>query len=87
MAPRSSSRCGGFGSWRMLLCMDFHRVYSILSIQTFLQRQKIVVALHEKFVPQDMVAKIELRGALNSVAMKKKDDPGTLFEQISGLQN
>eukprot|EP00957_Ditylum_brightwellii_P127619 9732205-Ditylum_brightwellii.AAC.1 len=49
--------------------------------------QKIVVALHEKFAPQDMVAKIELRRALNSVLMKKKDDTGILFEQISSLQN
>eukprot|EP00957_Ditylum_brightwellii_P197188 15023413-Ditylum_brightwellii.AAC.1 len=49
--------------------------------------QKIVVALHEKFVPQDMVTKIELSHALNSVIMKKKDDPGVLFEQTSDLQN
>eukprot|EP00957_Ditylum_brightwellii_P066161 5020720-Ditylum_brightwellii.AAC.1 len=49
--------------------------------------QKIVVVLHEKFAPQDMVAKIKLRRALNSVFMKKKDDQGILFEQISRLQN
>eukprot|EP00957_Ditylum_brightwellii_P140319 10691464-Ditylum_brightwellii.AAC.1 len=35
---------------------------------------KIVVALHEKYTPQDMVAKIELRCTLNRVLMKKKDD-------------
>eukprot|EP00957_Ditylum_brightwellii_P161895 12325721-Ditylum_brightwellii.AAC.1 len=49
--------------------------------------QKIVVALYEKFALQDMVAKIELRRALNSVVMKKKDNPSVLFEQISSLQN
>eukprot|EP00957_Ditylum_brightwellii_P020414 1539440-Ditylum_brightwellii.AAC.1 len=36
---------------------------------------KIVVALHEKYASQDMVAKIELRRALNSVLTKRKDDP------------
>eukprot|EP00957_Ditylum_brightwellii_P022933 1730681-Ditylum_brightwellii.AAC.1 len=34
-----------------------------------------------------MVVKIELKRALNSVVMKKRDAPGILFEQISGLQN
>eukprot|EP00957_Ditylum_brightwellii_P090588 6899176-Ditylum_brightwellii.AAC.1 len=48
---------------------------------------KIVVMLHEKYAPQDMVAKIELRRTLNSVIMKKKDDPVVLFEQIIRLQN
>eukprot|EP00957_Ditylum_brightwellii_P087377 6650871-Ditylum_brightwellii.AAC.1 len=48
---------------------------------------KIMVALHEKYVPQDMVAKIELRRALSSVLMKRKDDPVDLFEQFSELQN
>eukprot|EP00957_Ditylum_brightwellii_P174870 13315008-Ditylum_brightwellii.AAC.1 len=48
---------------------------------------KIMVALHEKYAPQDMVAKIKLRRVLNSIIMKKKDVPGVLFKQISGLQN
>eukprot|EP00957_Ditylum_brightwellii_P001433 112010-Ditylum_brightwellii.AAC.1 len=48
---------------------------------------KIVVALPEKYASQDMVTKIELRCALNSILMKRKDDPVVLFEQISGLQN
>eukprot|EP00957_Ditylum_brightwellii_P180048 13715562-Ditylum_brightwellii.AAC.1 len=34
--------------------------------------QKIVVALHEKFALQDMVAKIKLRHALNSVSMEEQ---------------
>eukprot|EP00957_Ditylum_brightwellii_P061346 4656283-Ditylum_brightwellii.AAC.1 len=46
---------------------------------------KIMVALHEKYAPQDMVTKIELRCALNSILMTQKDDPFVLFEQISGL--
>eukprot|EP00957_Ditylum_brightwellii_P151489 11536422-Ditylum_brightwellii.AAC.1 len=48
---------------------------------------RIVVSLHEKYALQDMVAKIELRRALNSVLMKRKVNPVVLFEQISGLQN
>eukprot|EP00957_Ditylum_brightwellii_P058357 4424964-Ditylum_brightwellii.AAC.1 len=48
---------------------------------------KIVVVLHKKYAPQDIVAKIELRRALNSVLMKRKDNPVVLFDQISRLQN
>eukprot|EP00957_Ditylum_brightwellii_P192474 14653963-Ditylum_brightwellii.AAC.1 len=48
---------------------------------------KIVVVLHEKYALQDMVAKIELKFTLNSVLMKRKDNPVVLFEQISRLQN
>eukprot|EP00957_Ditylum_brightwellii_P098621 7512704-Ditylum_brightwellii.AAC.1 len=48
---------------------------------------RIVAVLHEKYAPQDMVVKIELRHALNSMLMKKNDNHVVLFEQISGLQN
>eukprot|EP00957_Ditylum_brightwellii_P061381 4659400-Ditylum_brightwellii.AAC.1 len=49
--------------------------------------QRIAVVLHKKYALQDMVAKVELSYALNSIVMKKKDDPGVLLKQISGLQN
>ena len=37
--------------------------------------------------PKDLVSKIELRRALIKMTMKKDDNPATLFEQISALEN
>ena len=47
----------------------------------------VVDALFNKYVPQNLVSKIELRRALNSVIMKKEEDPANLFEAISGIKN
>eukprot|EP00957_Ditylum_brightwellii_P090737 6910518-Ditylum_brightwellii.AAC.1 len=47
----------------------------------------VVVLLHEKYVPKDLVSKIELRRNLNSILMKKDEDPVKLFEKIAALQN
>eukprot|EP00957_Ditylum_brightwellii_P208978 15359734-Ditylum_brightwellii.AAC.1 len=47
----------------------------------------VVVLLHEKYAPKDLVSKIELRRNLNSILMKKYEDPVKLFEKIAALQN
>eukprot|EP00591_Stephanopyxis_turris_P000610 CAMPEP_0195508876 /NCGR_PEP_ID=MMETSP0794_2-20130614/1972_1 /TAXON_ID=515487 /ORGANISM="Stephanopyxis turris, Strain CCMP 815" /LENGTH=163 /DNA_ID=CAMNT_0040635957 /DNA_START=67 /DNA_END=558 /DNA_ORIENTATION=+ len=47
----------------------------------------IVDALHKKYIPKDLVSKIELRRELNAVSMKKDDDPAVLFVAISGIEN
>eukprot|EP00957_Ditylum_brightwellii_P075761 5757855-Ditylum_brightwellii.AAC.1 len=48
---------------------------------------KVVVALHKKYAPNDLISKVELRHELNAVLMKKEEDPTRLFEKLSGLQN
>eukprot|EP00957_Ditylum_brightwellii_P168767 12846279-Ditylum_brightwellii.AAC.1 len=47
----------------------------------------VVILLHEKFAPKDLVSKIELRRHLNGISMKKEEDPSKLFEKIAALQN
>eukprot|EP00957_Ditylum_brightwellii_P174858 13313953-Ditylum_brightwellii.AAC.1 len=47
----------------------------------------VVVALHEKFAPKDLISKVELRREMNAITMKKEDDPSVLFEKISSLEN
>ena len=44
-------------------------------------------ALFKKYVPQDLVSKIELRRALNAVSTKKEEDLANLFEAISVTEN
>jgi len=51
------------------------------------QAWKIVEALFEKHIPQDMVSKVELRRSLNKVVMKKDNHPSVLFETLSGIEN
>lgn len=48
---------------------------------------KVVQALHQRFKPADVVSKIELRRALNQISMSRKEDPTTLFEQLSKTEN
>ena len=47
----------------------------------------IVAQLLAKLQPKDKVARVEMRQALNKVSMKDHDDPRTLFEQISTIEN
>eukprot|EP00957_Ditylum_brightwellii_P127420 9716540-Ditylum_brightwellii.AAC.2 len=49
--------------------------------------QQVVVSLQERYMPQDMVLKIELCCKMNAIVMKKEDEPARLFEKISGLKN
>jgi len=47
----------------------------------------VIDALFKKYVPQDLISMVELRKALNSVTMKKTEDPANLFEALSGIEN
>jgi len=48
---------------------------------------KVVNGLFEKYYPQDLLSKVELRQELNSIKMKKEDNPSVLFEALSGIEN
>ena len=48
---------------------------------------RVVQALHRRFKPADIISKIELRRMLNQISMSRKEDPVTLFEQISKIEN
>jgi len=48
---------------------------------------KVVDALHRKYIPQDLVSKVELRQALSAVSMKRDEDPAKLFEALSAIEN
>eukprot|EP00957_Ditylum_brightwellii_P095762 7296407-Ditylum_brightwellii.AAC.1 len=47
----------------------------------------IVVLLHKKYSPKDLVSKVELWRNLNSIIMKKDEDLDHLFETLLGLEN
>eukprot|EP00957_Ditylum_brightwellii_P070761 5377864-Ditylum_brightwellii.AAC.1 len=47
----------------------------------------VVVALHQKYAPKDLVSKIELQKELNAVAMQTEEDPKILFEKLAAIQN
>ena len=47
----------------------------------------VVDAVFKKYILQDLVSKIELRRALNSIIMNREEDPTNLFEVISGIDN
>lgn len=47
----------------------------------------IVVAMLQRYMPQDTVTRVELRQMLNKVSMKPNDDPRVIFEQISTIEN
>jgi Tfp pilus assembly PilM family ATPase len=47
----------------------------------------VVKGLKKKYQPVDMVSMVEMRQAMSAVSMKKDDDPSSLFEQISGIDN
>ena len=40
-----------------------------------------------KYMPKDRISRVELRQMLAGVSMKDNDDPATLFEQISAIEN
>jgi hypothetical protein len=48
---------------------------------------EVVKALFKKYRPIDMMTLVELRKALGKVSMKTKEDPATIFEQISTIEN
>jgi hypothetical protein len=47
----------------------------------------VVTALKKKYQPVNTMSLVEMRHAVAAVSMKKDDDPSSLFEQISGIDN
>jgi hypothetical protein len=47
----------------------------------------IVVAMLQRYMPQDTVTRVELRQMLNKVSMKTEDDPRGIFEHMSSIEN
>ena len=47
----------------------------------------IVQELLNRYMPKDLISKVELRRALNAVSMKKDEDPSVLFEALSAIEN
>jgi hypothetical protein len=47
----------------------------------------VVKALRAKYMPDDVITKVELRQMLSKVKMKKGDEPSMLFEQLSAIEN
>ena len=48
---------------------------------------KVVKELLVKYKPTDNMSRVEARLMLNSVTMKRNDDPSVMFEKISEIQN
>jgi hypothetical protein len=47
----------------------------------------VVAALKAKYMPDDVITKVELRQMLGKVKMKKDEEPLILFEQLSTVKN
>jgi hypothetical protein len=47
----------------------------------------VMAALKAKYMPDDVITKVELRQMLGKVKMKKDDEPSVLFEQLSAIEN
>eukprot|EP00957_Ditylum_brightwellii_P159047 12104969-Ditylum_brightwellii.AAC.2 len=47
----------------------------------------VIMAMHEKYSPKDLISKVKLRRELYVVLMKKDEDPAVLFKKISALEN
>jgi hypothetical protein len=47
----------------------------------------VVAALKAKYMPDDVITKVELRQMLAKVKMKKDDEPSIIFEQLSAIEN
>lgn len=47
----------------------------------------VVQALFKKYEPDDKITRVEMRELLAKVSMKANQDPTSLFEQISAIQN
>jgi hypothetical protein len=46
----------------------------------------VVHLLLQKFKPKDMMTQVELHQELNTIKMKKQQEPAVLFEQISAVE-
>jgi hypothetical protein len=47
----------------------------------------VVAALKTKYMPDDVITKVELRQMLSKVKMKKDEEPSILFYQLSAIEN
>ena len=48
---------------------------------------RVLQAMHRRFKPAKIISKIELQCMLNQIRMSRKEDPVTLFEQLSKIEN
>ena len=48
---------------------------------------EVMATLLKKYKPEDMISRVKLRQKMSEVKMKKNDDPATLFEQLSAIEN
>jgi hypothetical protein len=42
----------------------------------------VIAALEAKYMPDDVITKVELRQMMSKVKMKKDEEPSVLFEQF-----
>jgi hypothetical protein len=47
----------------------------------------VVMALNNKFLPKDIISKVEMRQRLNQVSMKKGSNPAVLFETLAAIED
>jgi hypothetical protein len=47
----------------------------------------VVQSLMRKYRPKDTISRVEMRTMLRNVKMNRKQDPATLFDQLSAIQN
>jgi hypothetical protein len=47
----------------------------------------VVAALKAKYMPDDVITKVELRKMLAKVKMKKDNEPSILFKQLSAIES
>jgi hypothetical protein len=47
----------------------------------------VVAALFRRFLPQDTMTRVQLRTKPGKVSMKIKDNPATIFEQLSMIKS
>ena len=52
-----------------------------------LAHEVMAALLKKKYKLEDMISRVELRQKMSKVRMKKNDDPATLFEQLSAIEN
>ena len=47
----------------------------------------LVILLMKKYMPKDMMSRVELRQELQAIKMNKLEDPANLFEKMSSIRN
>eukprot|EP00957_Ditylum_brightwellii_P208153 15356090-Ditylum_brightwellii.AAC.1 len=62
------------------------QIYKLMIDNWSLGVVHIVIALHEKYAPKDLVTKIELHCDLNIITINTDNNPDMLFEELSKLK-